>query len=275
MENEIELKMMVSPAKVAGVVEWLNQQAYLEHRTDVLGNTYYDTPEQFFAQQQMGLRVRSHNHQHEITLKTKGDIVGGLHIRPEYNLPLPSNQPDLNALIQHFNLDLPSTLAAQLVAIFSTDFTRQKWLLAFNQSQIEVALDQGMIKNCYGEEAICEVELELKQGELADVLVLIRQMPLQDGMWFSSLSKAQRGYLVGQAVKFEQEIAKAMTAENSYTLEQQLADYIRIGEPKAEVLARFAQCVEREFADWQQAQHFAQSQEYLMANIARIQQLFR
>ncbi|TLU76034.1 inorganic triphosphatase [Mannheimia varigena] len=277
MENknqaEIELKIMLESHNISLIENWLNSvKAFelLEQKSQMLGNSYYDTPEQFFASQKMGLRVRSQNHQFEITLKTKGEIVGGLHIRPEYNLSLPTNQPDFLALVEKYHLPFENAeqIANSLQTIFSTDFIRQIWLFKVGMSKIEVALDQGLIKNRYGEEAISELEFEIKQGNLSDLFNLVEAMPKVDGMWLSGLSKAQRGYLVGQAVKFEQDIAKAMRQENSYQLEQKLADFIRVGNENKAVLERFNQCVNQKLETWEDSKAFVKSQDYLMANLA-------
>lgn len=279
MENkqqaEIELKIMLNKQNIPLVKKWLsdaNNFTLLAHKKDVLGNTYYDTPEQFFAQQKMGLRVRTQNNQFEITLKTKGEIVGGLHIRPEYNLELPNNQPDLMALVAKYNLPFENTeeITQHLQPTFSTDFTRQSWLVKVGNAEIEVALDQGQIKNTYGEEPICELEFEIKQGSLADLFTLVDAMPKADGMWLSGVSKAQRGYIVGQAVKFEQEIAKALQGEDSYLLEQKLADFIRVANENKNVLERFNQLTSQQFSSWDDARNFAKSQNYLTSNLAHI-----
>ncbi|QNS14836.1 inorganic triphosphatase [Mannheimia bovis] len=281
MENknqaEIELKIMLDPQNVPTLETWLNNQEaqLLARETVELGNSYYDTPEQFFASQQMGLRVRSQNHQFEITLKTKGEIIGGLHIRPEYNLPLSSPKPDFAVLVEKFQLPFENAAEINhcLQATFSTDFTRQTWLLKVGMSEIEVALDHGVIKNTYGEEAICELEFEIKKGELADLFVLVEQIPKTDGMWLSGLSKAQRGYLLGQAAKFEQEITKVMQRENSYQLEQKLADFIRVSNENKAVLARFNQCTNQQLDTWENAKAFVKSRDYLIANLATLKEL--
>ncbi|WGE70180.1 CYTH domain-containing protein [Actinobacillus equuli subsp. haemolyticus] len=274
MENEIELKIMLKAENVEALADWFTQQNVLSQATDILGNTYFDTPEQFFAQNKMGLRVRNHNQKYEMTLKTKGEIVDGLHIRPEYNLPLESYQPDFKRLNSHFNLQIQQAeqIAQQLSPTFSTDFTRRKWLIGLNQSQIEVALDQGIIKNSFGEEAICELELELKSGSLTDILALLKQIPRQDGMWFSNLSKAQRGYLVGQAVKFKQQITKAIENNSGEVLLQQLADYIRSTEQDLEVLGYFNQLAGLQLNSWAEAQQYLTGKTYFEENLAKIEQ---
>ncbi|WGE86521.1 inorganic triphosphatase [Actinobacillus equuli] len=274
MENEIELKIMLKAENVEALADWFTQQNVLSQATDILGNTYFDTPEQFFAKQKMGLRVRNHNQKYEMTLKTKGEIVDGLHIRPEYNLPLESYQPDFKRLNSHFNLQIQQAeqIAQQLSPTFSTDFTRRKWLIGLNQSRIEVALDQGIIKNSFGEEAICELELELKSGSLTDILALLKQIPRQDGMWFSNLSKAQRGYLVGQTVKFKQQISKAIENSSGEALLQQLADYIRTVKQDLEVLDYFKQLAGLPLNSWAQAQQYLTSKTYFEENLAKIEQ---
>lgn len=271
-QAEIELKIMLEPHNISLIENWLKTATEFEilsHQTDMLGNTYYDTPELFFASQKMGLRVRTQNTDFELTLKTKGEIVGGLHIRPEYNLALANTQPDFQALVEKFDLPFENAtqISEQLQPTFSTDFNRQTWLVKVGGAEIEIALDQGMIKNSFGQEPICELEFEMKQGELADLFALLEFMPKADGMWLSGLSKAQRGYLVGQAVKFEQEIAKALQQENSYKLEQQLADFIRTAEEKQDVLARFNQCAKKQLSAWQQAREFVKSKNYLISNL--------
>ena len=158
-------------------------------------------------------------------------------------------------------------ISANLQPTFSTDFLRHQWLIEINQSQIEVVLDQGEVKNPFGSEKICELEFELKTGALADIFQLIEQMPKLDGMWLSSLSKAQRGYIVGRPERFKQEILQAVKKEKNYTLEQQLADYLRLY-PDEEIYQIFV----REFYGvnqykMEELQKYLKSKIYLCKNI--------
>lgn len=275
MENEIELKIMLDEQNIAPVSEWLAKQYILDERETTLGNTYFDTPEQYFAEHQMGFRVRVKNHRYEMTLKTKGEIVGGLHIRPEYNLPLENEKPDFKRLVSHFNLQIEGSdqIAEALIPTFSTDFIRYQWLIEINQSQIEVVLDQGEVKNPFGSEKICELEFELKIGTLADIFQLIEQMPKLDGMWLSSLSKAQRGYIVGRPERFKQEILQALQKEKNYTLEQQLADYLRLYPDEA-----IYQIFVSEFSEFKQykvleLQEYLKMRNYLDKNISILKEI--
>lgn len=226
MENEIEIKIMLIEQNRAVIQHWLSQLPTLSHKTIELGNTYYDSETHFFGQQLMGLRVRRENNHYEMTLKTQGEIVGGLHIRPEYNLTLKDATPDLKTLCQTFQLPFDYQ-QLPLFPVFSTDFTRQIYLISQNKSQIEIAFDFGTVKNRYGEEIICEIEFELKQGCIDDLFAVIQSLPQCDGMWLSSLSKAQRGYLVGNDDEIRRLVSQVAQMEKSFTQQQQIFDLIR------------------------------------------------
>lgn len=144
MSNEVELKLAVTSDAFDILKTHLNQFNILEQNTIFLGNTYFDYPDHFLAKQKMGLRVRRENNDFTLTLKTDGKVVGGLHSRPEYNLSIPDySVPTSAQLTSLYPFEhLPS---AALQPIFSTDFNRTFWLIAFGASKIEVAFDQGKI----------------------------------------------------------------------------------------------------------------------------------
>lgn len=193
MSNEVELKLAVTQTFADNLSQSLTDFRIVEQKHAFLGNTYYDTEDGFFAQQKMGLRVRSENNAFQMTLKTNGKVTGGLHIRPEYNFTLNNAAPDLAQLAALTEFDFPTDLA--LKPIFSTDFERQSWLIECGKdTEIEIALDRGEIKANDNIEPICEVEFELKRGELTDLLALVENLTLTDGVRLSSASKAKRGY---------------------------------------------------------------------------------
>lgn len=196
MQQEIELKLAVLPQILNELEQHLQQFACLSHQKQFLGNTYYDYPDHFLAKQKMGLRIRQEDQNFTLTLKTDGEVVGGLHSRQEYNLPLKEKETLTNAKLRTLYpfVQLPST---PLQTIFSTDFHRTLWVVAFKQSQIEVAFDQGKILARENEQAICEIEFELKAGNLSDLFDFVESLPFEQGVYFSSASKAKRGYQLG------------------------------------------------------------------------------
>ena len=196
MSNEIEIKLAVSDQAFNELQEHLKNFTCLVHKKQFLSNTYYDYPDHFLAKQKMGLRIRQEDQELTLTLKTNGEVVGGLHSRPEYNLPLTEKETPTNAqLIEIYPFEeLPSST---LQPIFSTDFNRTFWLVEFQQSKIEVAFDQGKIIAGESEQPICEIEFELKSGNVQDLFDFVETLPFERDIYFSSASKAKRGYLLG------------------------------------------------------------------------------
>ncbi|MGR6981715.1 CYTH domain-containing protein [Testudinibacter sp. P27/CKL/0425] len=198
MSAEIELKLLVNHEFAAFLSKEMASFNVLSHSQQILGNCYYDTADYFFSSQRMGLRVRTLNEQFILTLKTDGKVIGGLHMRPEYDVELPSAVPQLAGLSRFDDLQLIrplDQLQTQLIPIFSTDFLRQAWVIELgNGANIEVALDQGEIEANENSAPICEVEFELKHGSVDDLLTFVEHLSLTDGIRLGGVSKAKRGY---------------------------------------------------------------------------------
>ncbi|NBI42948.1 CYTH domain-containing protein [[Haemophilus] felis] len=196
MTPEIELKLAVTPNFVELLTQSLTNFHILQHKTVFLGNCYYDNANLQLAACKIGLRVRKENENFTLTLKTDGEVKGGLHIRPEYNLSLENadfGEVQLAALAEQSGISLSQFMPFQI--IFSTDFERQFWLVECgNGAVIEVAFDQGEILAGKNKQAICEVEFELKQGKIQDLLFFVKGLILEKAIRLSSASKAQRGY---------------------------------------------------------------------------------
>lgn len=203
MSNEIELKFQINQSDIEQLQNYLNQwvccdeaefssQQHLVSQLN-LTNTYYDTEDHFLRLNGCGLRIRTTETEQskcfEITLKSKGNSVGGLHERIEINQPLPNDKLDLSVLPEEA---LPNGLT-QLRPLFTTNFKRQTWLISFANSEIEVALDLGQITSNGQSMPIQEVELEIKQGNKQDLLNFAIELSRFNLHLFSQ-SKASRGY---------------------------------------------------------------------------------
>ncbi len=177
METEIELKFFVSPDFSETLRQKISEAKILQHSCRDLGNTYFDTPENWLRQHDIGLRIRRFDEVYVQTVKTAGRVVAGLHQRPEYNAEHKNNIPDLTlhpADIWPSGKDT-ETLQIELAPIFSTNFMREQWLVAMpDGSQVEVAFDQGEVVADDLRDTICEVELELKSGQTDALFTLAR-----------------------------------------------------------------------------------------------------
>lgn len=203
MAMEAELKFLLIQSDVPALDRLWQQLAVRvqKHDSVQLLNAYYETDDLWFRRFDAGLRTRLKNGQFEQTIKLSGQQHGGLHLRPEYNLPCASVWPELSAFPAELwpeGTDL-AELQARLKQLFRTDFVRQSWLLTLaDGSIIEAVLDRGAVVSGEQSEAIAELELELQQGEVSALFELSRQLvqllPLRLG-W---QSKAERGYRLVQ-----------------------------------------------------------------------------
>ena len=60
-----------------------------------------------------------------------------------------------------------------------------------------MAFDQGKIIAGEFEQPICEIEFELKSGNVQDLFDFVETLPFERDIYFSSASKAKRGYCLG------------------------------------------------------------------------------
>ncbi|WP_085297903.1 CYTH domain-containing protein [Cognaticolwellia mytili] len=203
MTTEIELKYLVLGATntetITGIFEQKNIQ--FTYQEKLLENSYFDTPDLSLRQFDMGLRIRRDNEYREQTIKTAGQVVGGLHSRPEYNVDMEAYATNKFPILSLFPDEIwcaeQSVAAIQndLIILFNTNFKRSTWLVIDqHKNQIEVAFDQGSINSGSESEQICELELELVSGVpealFALAEVLFEELAIRPGIE----SKAARGY---------------------------------------------------------------------------------
>ena len=203
MNAEIELKLFFLPKYQQSLINKLDSlDNSVPQGQRRLTNGYFDTPDLQLRQWDMGLRVRGDDEHREQTIKTAGQVIGGIHSRPEYNVTIQSDSPNLSLFpssIWPSNADLAFT-QAQLGCIFHTDFYRRAWHIHIDDSLVEVALDIGEISANGQQEALCELEFELLSGDTEALLKLAIQVASVVPVRLGKASKAQRGYrLAGKA----------------------------------------------------------------------------
>ncbi|MCF7099359.1 inorganic triphosphatase, partial [Klebsiella variicola] len=200
MAQEIELKFIVAQDGVDALRQHLNALEAKHTPAGQLLNIYYETADNWLRRHDMGLRIRGDQGRYEMTLKIAGRVVGGLHQRPEYNIPLDTPELALEKLPAEVwpQGELPAALAQNVQPLFSTDFERERWVVKEGDSEIEIALDRGEVKAGEHQEPICELELELLSGTTQDILTLARRLLDTGVLRQGSLSKAARGYHLAQ-----------------------------------------------------------------------------
>ena len=223
MNKETEIKLRVSRETLAALREHpllkkRNKTGWVRHE---LLNQYFDTPARDLAAAKVALRVRRDGEHFIQTLKTRGQSVAGLSERNEWDWPLTKAKLDIKQLSSEC---WPASLAEldkkQLVPIFTTDFVREKADIAWGRGKakvvIEAALDLGKVVAGEGEEEICELELELREGDPAALLELAAELAADLALMPCDISKAERGYRLFDAASYSLSVpAPAVSAESS------------------------------------------------------------
>ena len=221
MQKETEIKLRVSRETLAALREHpllkkRNKSGWERHE---LMNQYFDTPERDLAQAKVALRLRRDGEEVIQTLKTRGQSVAGLSERNEYDWHLPKAKLDLKKLDGEC---WPEALAEldkkTLKAIFTTDFVRERAEIAWGRGKskvvIEAALDLGHVVVGKQKEEICELELELREGEPAALLELAAELAATLPLMPCDISKAERGYRLYDAGSYALSLpAPQLTAE--------------------------------------------------------------
>ncbi len=184
-ELELKLRLLAPEAWAAVFASPALAAPATAPKDEHLETWYFDTADGYLQEAGLAYRIRLEGGRWTATVKADEAVGGGLHQRREWNVPVDEPNPSY----AYFQGTEAGPLLADagegepLVLRFSTIFDRLKAdVVAADGSRIEVAVDRGTIFAGGHEEAIAEVELELKEGSPAAVLVLgaelVRQLPL-------------------------------------------------------------------------------------------------
>jgi len=200
MTIEIELKFIATPDVASKLTQTLAAYPHQHQAARALSNIYFETDDNQLRRWDMGLRIRGVDGHYEMTLKSAGKTLGGLHQRAEYNIDLPEAKLDIARLpaeVWPQGTDV-AALQQRLQPLFSTHFQRETWLVQVGESEVEVAFDRGAVATETLSEDLFEVELELKSGQRGDMMTFARELIAIGGLRLGSLSKAARGYQLAQ-----------------------------------------------------------------------------
>jgi len=89
---------------------------------------------------------------------------------------------------------LGKKLRRKLRPLFQTRVRRKVYPILYGDSEIEFTVDQGKIEAGSRSSSLCEVELELKHGEPADLFAAARELSREVPVQLALTSKAERGY---------------------------------------------------------------------------------
>ncbi|VWX62932.1 Inorganic triphosphatase YgiF, contains CYTH and CHAD domains [Burkholderiales bacterium 8X] len=207
--SEFEIKFQVEAAEAEAVQADVGRG---DSRQERLRALYYDTPDGALAAARIVLRVRKEGAHWVQTAKAPGK--GALH-RLEHNVPLPPGRtaprPELmrhagtpiGTLIERALKSSAATVEAiELVSLYSTDIRRISRQIQIGDATVELAFDRGEIRASGKRRAVCELELELKEGDPRSLLELAERWRARHRLWINSISKSARGERLARGVTF-------------------------------------------------------------------------
>jgi triphosphatase len=219
--REIELKLELPAASLARLARSSLIRAagkVSSKRSSTLVSVYFDTAKLKLRNQGLSLRVRRAGRRHVQTIKQDADASAALFARNEWERDIAGTQPDLDAARDTALAPLLSKkLRRNLKPVFETRVHRTVYPIHRGQSDIELTIDQGKVQAGSQSSPLCEVELELKRGESAELFKLARALADEVPLQLAVKSKAEQGYalLAGQEPAAVKATPVALAPESS------------------------------------------------------------
>lgn len=203
ISTEIELKLSLDAAAMPTLLRHpaLRELKRGRSRTTHVSNTYFDTPDFRLQRDGVSLRVRSIGRRFIQTLKGPSRSAAGLHARTEEEWPLKAREPDpsLLAATPWKKLMTKARQDGGLVPVCTTEYERRTVPLEFSDgTRAQLCIDRGEIRALAGGRVrrapISEVEIELENGDAANLFRLGLAFAADLPVAVMTPSKAERGY---------------------------------------------------------------------------------
>ena len=197
MAQEIEVKLETAAMAAQRLLDaaWLKRLETARPKRDHLVSVYYDTAACALRESGMSLRVRHSGKRRIQTVKAGPRGACGPFCRQEWEHEIDGNRPDLNGAADKALKRFPrKKLQRELRPVFATDITRAAIPVRYGGSEIEIAIDRGEVRTRRRHAPISEIELELKQGDPAQLVELARRIARATRAGYGIASKAERGY---------------------------------------------------------------------------------
>ena len=195
--TETELKLRISDEELARLKASPWWRALPPGGKKELHSVYFDTPKQTLRKLGVSLRTRNKNDRIEQTVKMDGADALNRH---EWTAMIPDPVPDPSLVIDPaLPVDFRALSAADLAPAFKVDLERETRLLTPTGSEIELALDDGVVESGKTKSPLRELELELLSGDARALIAEARRIIDIAGGRVHLTSKADRGYALSGA----------------------------------------------------------------------------
>ena len=195
--REVELKFTTDSS---GLAQALAAPALRAETRDPpaknLISVYFDTSAGDLKREGLVLRIRRAGRSAPLmTLKWKADEAEGLFSRGEIEIRCRALQPELGLFDEAVAARVAGLIEDRpLEPQFETRVKRRTRMVTFGGARIEVAFDEGAIVAGEKSWPLCEVELELKAGEAADLYELGARLAESASLKLDVTSKSARAF---------------------------------------------------------------------------------
>lgn len=223
--TEVELKLWVAPEDITAVLNNPRFAGSLHNPTrEMLDSVYFDSEDRFLRDHGLTLRVRQEGGKRVQTIKS-ADPGAGLFERSEWEQTIEDGQPDISGVKDTaLGQFLTDEVRKELKPVFETRIERTAYRLSGNGADIILAIDEGQILAPDSSQPVSEIELELKQGNPADLFKIARDILDIVPAHLEFRSKPERGYglvektTVGAETAYDPELAPGISAGRAFTL---------------------------------------------------------
>lgn len=199
--QEIEVKLEIeNEFQMENIRDFLKKNKHKSWQHIEMKAIYYDTEDNFYQRHKMAYRIRQENECIVATYKSGKVNTEGLFERIEINRKVYDLLPNINVFSDAEDIWslIQDTKDKKFIPIVITDFIRESVELTWLNSKLEIALDYGFVKGGEKKAPILEVEIELKRGEIKDLLSLKDELIKKFGLKVSLISKYKKGLILAE-----------------------------------------------------------------------------
>jgi inorganic triphosphatase YgiF len=192
--KELEVKLELDPASLPALhkIPLLRARKTTPKRSSEV-SVYFDTDKHKLRKKGLMLRVRRKGGRYIQTIKAAGN--SGPFERDEWETEIAGKEPDLNeANGTALEPLLSNKLRRRLKPLFETRVRRTVYPVVDEECAIAFTVDHGTVDTGSRSLPLCEIELELERGTLAELFEVARQLVRVLPARLALKSKSQRGY---------------------------------------------------------------------------------
>lgn len=228
--REIELKLEIDPSSLPRLARHPRIRAAAEGRaqTRQLRTVYFDTEDLALARNGVELRIRQLGRSYRQAVKAEASERGALFDRVESECQVEGEVPQIERILDPSLRELVWRVVAgrPLSAVFYTDVRRTRRILKEGDDELELCQDQGEVVAGETRRAICELELEVRQGSPAFAFDLALELLGSIELRPARASKSMRGHALLSGERARPRKARRVELSRQALLHEALASIV-------------------------------------------------